>query len=110
MSIHIMCPSCGSVSEWHMLPVTDCGTCRTPYPDRIRANAESSLRDYVINEEPVSGPEFFRGAGFSFGLISILLLGIAFGLSLVYLVIGFQIFQWFFSLSRRAGTQLGQGE
>ena len=38
------------------------------------------------------------------------MLGIAFGLSVVYLVIGFQIFQWFFRLSRRAGTLLGQGE
>jgi ABC-2 type transport system permease protein len=28
----------------------------------------------------------------------------------VYLVIGFQIFQWFFRLSRSAGTLLGQGE
>jgi ABC-2 type transport system permease protein len=37
-------------------------------------------------------------------------LGIAFALSVVYLVIGFQIFQWFFRLSRRAGTLLGQGE
>jgi ABC-2 type transport system permease protein len=37
-------------------------------------------------------------------------LGIAFALSAVYLVIGFQIFQWFFRLSRRAGTLLGQGE
>jgi len=24
--------------------------------------------------------------------------------------VGFQIFQWFFRLSRRAGTLLGQGE
>jgi len=38
------------------------------------------------------------------------LLGFAFGLSVVYLVIGFQVFQWFFRLSRRAGTLLGQGE
>ncbi len=38
------------------------------------------------------------------------LLGIAFGLSAVYLVVGFQIFQWFFRASRRAGTLLGQGE
>ncbi|MBS0526416.1 MAG: ABC transporter permease [Proteobacteria bacterium] len=37
-------------------------------------------------------------------------LAIAFVLSVVYLVIGFQIFQWFFRLSRRAGTLLGQGE
>ena len=37
-------------------------------------------------------------------------LAIAFALSVVYLVIGFQIFQWFFRLSRRAGTLLGQGE
>jgi ABC-2 type transport system permease protein len=37
-------------------------------------------------------------------------LGIALALSCVYLVIGFQIFQWFFRLSRRAGTLLGQGE
>jgi ABC-2 type transport system permease protein len=38
------------------------------------------------------------------------LLGIAFGLSVVYLVVGFQVFQWFYRLSRRAGTLLGQGE
>jgi ABC-2 type transport system permease protein len=38
------------------------------------------------------------------------LLGIAFGLSVIYLVVGFQIFQWFFRLSRRAGSLLGQGE
>ena len=38
------------------------------------------------------------------------LLAIAFGLSVVYLIIGFQVFQWFFRLSRRAGSLLGQGE
>jgi ABC-2 type transport system permease protein len=38
------------------------------------------------------------------------MLGVAFGLSVVYLFIGFQIFQWFFRASRRAGTLLGQGE
>jgi hypothetical protein len=38
------------------------------------------------------------------------MLGIAFLLSMVYLVVGFQIFQWFFRLSRRAGSLLGQGE
>lgn len=38
------------------------------------------------------------------------MLGIAFGLSAVYLVIGFQVFQWFFRSSRRAGSLLGQGE
>ncbi|HYX02714.1 MAG TPA: ABC transporter permease [Reyranella sp.] len=38
------------------------------------------------------------------------LLAFAFGLSAVYLVVGFQIFQWFFRSSRRAGTLLGQGE
>lgn len=37
-------------------------------------------------------------------------LALAFGLSVVYLIAGFQIFQWFFRLSRRAGTLLGQGE
>ena len=37
-------------------------------------------------------------------------LSIAFLLSVVYLVVGFQIFQWFFRLSRRAGSLLGQGE
>ena len=37
-------------------------------------------------------------------------LGIALLLSVVYLGIGFQVFQWFFRLSRRAGTLLGQGE
>ncbi len=38
------------------------------------------------------------------------LLAFAFGLSVVYLVVGFQVFQWFFRSSRRAGTLLGQGE
>ena len=38
------------------------------------------------------------------------LLGFAFGLSAVYLVVGFQVFQWFFRSSRRAGSLLGQGE
>ena len=37
-------------------------------------------------------------------------LGIAFVLSMAYLVVGFQIFLWFFRSSRRAGTLLGQGE
>jgi ABC-2 type transport system permease protein len=34
----------------------------------------------------------------------------AFVLSVVYLVIGFQVFLWFYRSSRRAGTLLGQGE
>src|SRR4030095_13326753 len=38
------------------------------------------------------------------------LLAFAFALSAVYLVVGFQVFQWFFRSSRRAGTLLGQGE
>jgi ABC-2 type transport system permease protein len=38
------------------------------------------------------------------------MLAVAFGLSAVYLVIGFQVFQWFFRSSRRAGSLLGQGE
>lgn len=38
------------------------------------------------------------------------MLAIAFGLSAVYLVIAFQVFQWFFRSSRRAGSLLGQGE
>jgi ABC-2 type transport system permease protein len=38
------------------------------------------------------------------------MLGIAFGLSLVYLVAGFQVFLAFFRSSRRAGSLLGQGE
>jgi ABC-2 type transport system permease protein len=38
------------------------------------------------------------------------MLAIAFGLSVVYLVVGFQVFQWFFRSSRRAGSLLGQGE
>jgi len=37
-------------------------------------------------------------------------LAIAFLLAVAYLIVGFQIFQWFFRLSRRAGTLLGQGE
>lgn len=38
------------------------------------------------------------------------MLAVAMGLSAVYLVIGFQVFQWFFRSSRRAGSLLGQGE
>ncbi len=38
------------------------------------------------------------------------LLAFAFGLSIVYLFAGFQVFQWFFRSSRRAGSLLGQGE
>ncbi len=38
------------------------------------------------------------------------MLAVAFALSAVYLVIGFQVFQWFFRSSRRAGSLLGQGE
>jgi len=38
------------------------------------------------------------------------MLAVAFALSALYLVIGFQVFQWFFRSSRRAGSLLGQGE
>lgn len=38
------------------------------------------------------------------------LLGFAMGLSVLYLVVGFQIFLWFFRASRRAGSLLSQGE
>ncbi|SJZ53530.1 ABC-2 type transport system permease protein [Enhydrobacter aerosaccus] len=38
------------------------------------------------------------------------LLGLAFALSVAYLVAGFQIFLWFFRASRRAGSLLSQGE
>lgn len=38
------------------------------------------------------------------------LMTVAFGLSIVYLVVGFQVFQWFYRSSRRAGSLLGQGE
>lgn len=38
------------------------------------------------------------------------LMAVALGLSIVYLVIGFQVFQWFYRSSRRAGSLLGQGE
>jgi ABC-2 type transport system permease protein len=38
------------------------------------------------------------------------LLAFALALSVVYLVVGFQIFQWFFRASRRAGSLLTQGE
>ena len=38
------------------------------------------------------------------------LMAFAFGLSIVYLIVGFQVFQWFFRSSRRAGSLLGQGE
>lgn len=38
------------------------------------------------------------------------LMAVAFGLAIVYLVVGFQVFQWFYRSSRRAGSLLGQGE
>jgi len=38
------------------------------------------------------------------------LLLLAFGLSALYLMVGFQIFLWFFRSSRRAGSLLNQGE
>lgn len=38
------------------------------------------------------------------------MLAVALGLSIVYLIVGFQVFQWFFRSSRRAGSLLGQGE
>jgi ABC-2 type transport system permease protein len=37
-------------------------------------------------------------------------MAVAFGLSIVYLIVGFQVFQWFYRSSRRAGSLLGQGE
>jgi len=37
-------------------------------------------------------------------------LAIAFGLSVVYLVVGFQVFLWFYRASRRHGSLLTQGE
>jgi len=116
MSIHVLCPRCGNVTEWHRPPVSECGACHTAYPAALRPNAEASLRrelapkpallligqiisafigavflillvlapfdvgSYSINDEPVTGPEFFRRAGFSFGLIGILLVSIAVGL------------------------------
>ena len=38
------------------------------------------------------------------------LLAMAFGLSVLYLVAGFQVFQWFFRSARRHGALLNQGE
>jgi ABC-2 type transport system permease protein len=38
------------------------------------------------------------------------MLAIAAGLSVIYLVVGFQVFQWFFRASRRHGSLLTQGE
>jgi len=38
------------------------------------------------------------------------LLLLAFGMSILYLLVGFQIFLWFFRASRRAGSLLNQGE
>jgi len=37
-------------------------------------------------------------------------LAIAFGLSVIYLVVGFQVFLWFYRASRRHGSLLTQGE
>jgi hypothetical protein len=46
----------------------------------LLATAPFNIGSYTINDEPVTGPEFFRHAGFSFGLIGILLVSIAVGL------------------------------
>jgi ABC-2 type transport system permease protein len=100
---------------------------------RVGQSAESFAWAAVFILMPVSGvyypvsvlPEWLQAISYALppayvfeGMRAILLeksvhwheLGIAFVLSVVYLVVGFQIFQWFFRLSRRAGTLLGQGE
>jgi ABC-2 type transport system permease protein len=100
---------------------------------RVGQSAESFAWAAVFILMPVSGvyypisvlPDWLQAIAYGLptsyvfeGMRSILadgvvhwdLLVLAFGLSVVYLVVGFQVFQWFFRLSRRAGSLLGQGE
>ena len=44
MSVQVLCPGCGHVSELHRLPVTDCARCHTALPDPLRASTERALR------------------------------------------------------------------
>lgn len=100
---------------------------------RVGQSAESFAWAAVFILMPVSGvyypvsvlPGWLQGVAWSLptsyifeGMRAILtekavhwnLMAVALGLSIVYLVVGFQVFQWFYRSSRRAGSLLGQGE
>lgn len=100
---------------------------------RVGQSAESFAWAAVFILMPVSGvyypvsvlPGWLQGIAWSLptsyifeGMRAILtekavhwnLMAVALGLSIVYLVVGFQVFQWFYRSSRRAGSLLGQGE
>jgi ABC-2 type transport system permease protein len=89
---------------------------------RVGQSAESFAWAAVFILMPVSGvyyPVSVLPTSYIFeGMRAILtekavhwdLMAVALGLSIVYLVIGFQVFQWFYRSSRRAGSLLGQGE
>lgn len=100
---------------------------------RVGQSAESFAWAAVFILMPVSGvyypvsvlPGWLQGIAWSLptsyifeGMRAILtekavhwnLMAVAFGLAVVYLVVGFQVFQWFYRSSRRAGSLLGQGE
>ena len=100
---------------------------------RVGQSAESFAWAAVFILMPVSGvyypisvlPDWLRVVSYALppayifeGMRAILtektvhwdMLGIAFALSVAYLVVGFQIFLWFYRSSRRAGTLLSQGE
>ena len=100
---------------------------------RVGQSAESFAWAAVFILMPVSGvyypvsvlPGWLQGIAWSLptsyifeGMRAILtekavhwnLMAVAFGLAIVYLIVGFQVFQWFYRSSRRAGSLLGQGE
>jgi hypothetical protein len=43
MSVHVICPTCGSVAVLHRPPVTACARCETPFPDQLRHSATQTL-------------------------------------------------------------------
>lgn len=44
MSVQVLCPACGYVSELHRPPVTECARCHTALPEPLRESAERALK------------------------------------------------------------------
>lgn len=43
MSVQVLCPSCGEVTAFHRLPVTDCPKCHRLLPDKLRVATTRAL-------------------------------------------------------------------
>ncbi|MGH7655060.1 MAG: hypothetical protein ACREN6_10395 [Gemmatimonadaceae bacterium] len=43
MSIQVLCPNCGDVSEWHRPPAAQCGRCHVDFPSAVREATERAL-------------------------------------------------------------------